>query len=217
VKKALVGADDRTVLKALPVQIRLPYLLAWQVGLEIDKVLSPRWKDVYEGLEKGDRPLKLTFSGRKRMIRPYFTFIGSDSIDLLLQWRQNRAEQLKKLGREPSGDGLVLVGKDSRPVDYGWLRLTLKRKVRQLAAAGLVEHVDLSSWHPHNFRKSFRTEAAHAGVAMDTVEFWMGHDRGVIAIYNRSDEVHEEDFRTEYRKLEPFVSLDCTETTIRGE
>ncbi|MDA4113568.1 MAG: site-specific integrase [Thaumarchaeota archaeon] len=217
VKKALLPGDVRAVLKALPVHVRLPYLLAWQGGLEIDKILSLRWKDIHEGLEKGERPLKLTFSGRKRMIRPYFTFLGSDSIDLLLQWRENRAEQLKELKREPSGDELVLVGKDGRPMDYGWLRVCLKKKAAELASAGLIKGFDSASWHPHSFRKSFRTEAAHAGVAMDTVEFWMGHDRGVIAIYNRSDEVHEDDFRIEYLKLEPFVSLNQTEATMKKE
>jgi integrase len=214
VTKALTPADIRVVLKSLPIQVRLPYLLAWQGGLEVDKIMSLKWSDVEEGLERGERPLKLTFSGRKRMVRPYFTFVGSDSIDLLLQWRAKLEDGMK---RRPGSEEFVMLGKNGRPMDYGWVWRVLKQKTKQLGAARLIKVLDPKSWHPHNFRKSFRTEAAHAGVPSDTVEFFMGHDRGVIAIYNRSDEVHEEDFLTEYRKMEPFVSLDYTESALRDE
>jgi hypothetical protein len=60
VEKPISIEDIRVVLASLPLNVRLPFLLQLQAGLEIDKVLSLRWGYVGEGLDKGERPLKLT-------------------------------------------------------------------------------------------------------------------------------------------------------------
>jgi hypothetical protein len=36
-------------------------------------------------------------------------------------------------------------------------------------------------------------------------------------VYNHADDLHPEDFSKEYTKLEPWVSLDPNEASIRGE
>ena len=137
------------------------------------------------------------------MKRPYYTYLGADWIGTLRAWRGRWVEQL---GREPEADDLVLLGKGNQPVDVGWLRNCLKRTVRQLSSAGMLQNRDLRSWHHHTFRKAFRTACSHAKVKSDFSEFWLGHDMGVKAVYDRADEVHEADFRAEYEKVEPYVS-----------
>ncbi|MDG7021305.1 MAG: tyrosine-type recombinase/integrase [Nitrososphaerota archaeon] len=213
-KKAIPIDDIRAVLRHLPPHIRLPFLLQLQGGLEIDKVLSLRWGDVLPGLQGGERPLKVTFSGRKRMIRPYFTFLGRDACELLNaylpRWREF-------LGREPEASDIVLMGKQRVPIDGKYLNQALKKAVRHLADAGQLSNTDPAHWSSHIFRKAFRTECSHAKVPLDTAEFWLGHERGVVAVYDRSDELHEGDFREEYRRLEPYVSLDENATTLKDE
>jgi integrase len=76
----LPAEDVRAVLKALPLAQRVPLLLMWQSGTEINRVLSLIWGDL-AGISSGEYPLKLAFVGRKRHRRPYHTYLGRDSID----------------------------------------------------------------------------------------------------------------------------------------
>lgn len=79
------GADEiREVLKALPVEKRVPLLLMWQTGAEPSAVLALKWGEV--NLERDH--MKLDFYGRKRHRRPYFKIAGKYSINLLKVWRQ---------------------------------------------------------------------------------------------------------------------------------
>ncbi len=211
IDKPLLADDVRKVLKLLPLNVRLPYLLEWQSGMEIGKVLRLRWKNL-EGLERGESLLKVSFGGRKTQKRPYYTYLGRDSVEALRYWRAKWAEEV---GREPAPDDLVFLGKGNRPFSYGWLSGTLKDTVKRLKAE--LKNSDLSSWHTHSFRKSFKTEAQHSGAKTGIVEFFLGHTSGLEWVYNHADEVHEEDFASEYKKLEPYVSLEPSVITIREE
>src|SRR5208283_695008 len=119
---------------------QLLLLLGWQGGLEIDKVLSLRCGDVEEGLRTGERPLKLSFSGRKKMHRSYYTFIGRDGIEALRAWKGRWVEVM---GRDPAAEEFVLIGNEGRPMDYQWISERLKQTVKQLAGQGLVRTWEL--------------------------------------------------------------------------
>ena len=77
--EALPAEDVRKVLKVLPLNVKLPLLIEWQSGMEINRVRDLKWKDV-EGIWKGESPLRLELFGRKKHRRPYHTFIEMDSI-----------------------------------------------------------------------------------------------------------------------------------------
>lgn len=210
--KALSAEEVRAVLKALPLQQRTPLLCMWQSGCEVGRMLSMKWGD-FQGLETGKR-VKLEFVGRKRHRRPYFTFLGRDSVEALRLWRGRWAELI---GREPGAEDLVFLGKYKAPLDRAWLNVSLKRMASRLSAQGLITNGLPRSWHSHYLRHSFKTEAEHAGVKSGFVEFWMGHTEGISWVYDNRDQVHGQDFEEAYSKLEPFVSLDENATVLKDE
>jgi len=58
--KPLESSDIRKVLAVMPLNLRLPLLIMWQSGVEINRALSLRWRSV-EGIERGECPLRLEF------------------------------------------------------------------------------------------------------------------------------------------------------------
>jgi integrase len=184
--KPLYPEDIRKVLKAMPVRCRAPLVVAWQTGIEINRVLSMKFP------EGGAPPLKVELYGRKGHRKAYWTYAGADSLEHL------------KLVREGGFSG------------YGTTLRSLHRAARRLGKTGLLKNPDLASWHPHALRHSFSTECSHAGVKPEVREFFMGHVSGIAWVYQHP-ELHEADILAEYRKVEPYVSLDYTEAALRGE
>jgi integrase len=211
--RALKTDDIRRVLRALPIGIRIPLLCTWQSGCEINRVLALRWKDL-EGLQRGDHPLQLTFHGRKRHRRSYFTFLGRDAVQHLKLWSERWRENV---GRPPQPDDLVFLGKRQRPMGPGYINRQFREMALKLARQGMIENVSPGSWHSHMLRHSFKTEGEHAGLRSGMIEFMMGHSGGIAQVYDNRDEVHTGDFVEAYKKAEPHLSLDYTETTLREE
>ncbi len=208
--RALSAEDIRQVLRALPLAIRTPLLCVWQSSCEINRVLALRWKDL-EGLKRGEYPLQLSFYGRKRHRKQYYTFLGRDAIHHLKLWREKWEELV---GRPPQPDDLVFMGKRRKGMELAWINAQFKSTALKMARQGLVENDSAGSWHSHMLRHSFKTESEHAGIKSGIAEFWMGHSGGIAQVYDNRDEVHEQDFIEAYKKLEPHVSLDCTETVM---
>ena len=208
-------ADDiRRVLKALPLGYRAPLLCEWQSGMEINRVLGLRWKDVH-GYDTAGGFLKLSFNGRKKHRKRYGTYVGRDTIEHLRLWRE-RWEELA--GAQPGPDDLVFLGKTrdgaKHGMDYNWINRMLKETAMKLARQGLLENRDPASWHSHMLRHSFKTEAEHAGVKSAIVEYFMGHEGGIEQVYDDRDQLHPEDFEKAYLTIEPRVSLDYTEAVM---
>ncbi len=213
--KPLSSEDIRKVLKALPLQIRTPLLLVWQSSCEVNRILGLRWKDIDEGLRRADHPLKLSFLGRKNHKKPWYTFLGRDSIEHLRLLRQRWAEEM---AREPLPSDLVFAGKlQGSGVDPKWLNQQMRKIALRMHAQGMVENGEPSSWRSHMLRHSFKTEAEHCGVKSAFVEEMMGHEGGIAAVYDDRDQVHPEDLRQAYLRIEPHVSLDFNEAIARDE
>ncbi|MDA4118661.1 MAG: hypothetical protein OK455_09990 [Thaumarchaeota archaeon] len=138
--------DIRKVLLALPLQARTPLLCEWQSGVEINRLLGLRWRDVAEGLERGDCPVKLEFTGRKGHRRGYCSFLGRDSIKHL---KLVRGMWTEAMGSDPQPDDIVFLGKRKSGMDYGWLNQQLKTTAMRLGRQGLIESKDPRSWHSH--------------------------------------------------------------------
>jgi len=196
--------DIRKVLGALPLRIRAPFLLQWQSGTEIDKILSLRWED----LKKLDEeyPLKLAFNGRKSQRRSYFSFLGRDSIDTLKALRGDLKE----------GRVFRSLKDNDNPADLGWLNSRLKAMAVSLEKAGLIEEYPADSWRSHVFRHSFSTSCAEAGVKPEIREYWLGHTSGVAWVYQHP-ELHEGDYLEEYKRIEPYLSLNPDERELRRD
>jgi integrase len=105
--KALLADDVRVVLKTLSLASRIPFLMEWQSGVEINRLLSLRWEQVAK-LWEGEYPLKLEFTGRKRHRKQYHTYLGRDSIEHLKAWH---GEWVRLYGRDPRPDDMVFPGK----------------------------------------------------------------------------------------------------------
>lgn len=207
--KPLKAEDIRKVLKAMPLTVRTPLLLVWQSGMEINRVLSLRWGQV----QAEEIPLRLDFVGRKKHKKPYGTFLGRDSVQHLRLWRTSWAETF---GKEPAPSDLIFMSKRG-PVNHYWLNKQMARYAKKLNGSGLLENGNPSSWHTHALRHSFETEASHAGVKAEVRDFFLGHLAGVQWVYNHRDELHPQDLKREYLRIEPYVSLDETETTLRDQ
>jgi len=120
-------------------------------------------------------------------------------------------------GREPTESDYVFVSKHKVLMDSTWLNTSLKRTALALHRQGIVKNGTVESWDSHFLRHSFETEASHAGVKAEFCDYFLGHVSGIQWIYNHRDELHPGDLVREYLKIEPFVSLDQNEATIRGE
>ncbi|MGD0330915.1 MAG: tyrosine-type recombinase/integrase [Nitrososphaeria archaeon] len=211
--KPLEADDIRKVLKALPLSLRTPLLLAWQSGIEIGRVLSLTWRQV-ENIDSGECPLKINLYGRKRHRKTYFSFVGKDSIEHLKMWRGKWPDLM---GRNANPEDLIFVGKQKASLSYTWLELLVRRTASSLAGQCIIKNGNIGSWHPHALRHSFETEASHAGVKSEIRDYFLGHITGIQWTYNHRDEIHPEDLVKEYLKIEPYVSLDYTDKTLREE
>ncbi|MGA2665113.1 MAG: site-specific integrase [Nitrososphaerales archaeon] len=211
--KPLEASDIRTVLKALPIQTRTPLLCMWQSSCEINRILGLRWKDL-DGFATGAYPVRLQFYGRKRHRKAYHTYLGRDSVQALKLWAERWREIM---GRDPASEDLVFVSIVQTGMEETWLGREMRRMALRLHKQGLIKNGDPASWHTHYLRHNFKTEASHAKIEADAVEFFMGHLAGIQWVYNHTAESHEEDLIAQYEKLEPFVSLDYTETTMRTD
>ncbi|MDG7007110.1 MAG: hypothetical protein JRN06_02560 [Nitrososphaerota archaeon] len=137
-----------------------------------------------------EAPVKVELQGRKSHRKGYATFLGAESI-----------QHLRLSSVMP---------------EYTTVRLHLREAARKLGTAGLLKNPDLRSWHPHALRHSFSTECKHAKVDNEMREYFEGHVSGVKFVYQHP-ELHEEDFVKEYRKVEPFVSINPDRAAIEGE
>ncbi len=205
--------EIRIVLKTLSLGNRMPLLCLWQSGIEINRLLSLTWSKV-EGVEKGEYPLRVELFGRKKHERQYFTYLGREAIEHLKIWK-GRWSELG--GRLPGPRDPIFIGKGGSYLSALWLNIRLKKVAVSLHKQGLIANGDARSWHTHALRHSFRTEAAHAGVKTEVSEFFLGHLGGINYVYNHRDQLHADDMAQEYVKIEPFISLDFTEATLRQE
>jgi len=185
----LRAGDIRKVLLAMPIRMRTPLIVIRQSGIEISRVLETDWSFA---LGK-EAPVRVEIQGRKGHRKEYSIFIGNDSLK-----------------------HLRLLGAKGMPA-YGTVQDHFRAAARRLGCENLLENSEPKAWTPHKLRHSFETEASHAGVKAEVRDYFLGHIGGVQWVYNHRDEIHPEDLEKEYRKIEPYVSLNETETTLRDQ
>lgn len=118
--KPLFPEDVRLVLAAMGVCSRAPLVVAWQSGIEINRVLDTK-QVLKEKVSQGGAPVRVDFPGRKGHKHAFHTVAGRDSV-----------EAVRTLGSR-------------RFATYDVVRENLHDTARRLAERGLLKNPDLRS------------------------------------------------------------------------
>ena len=117
-----------------------------------------------EQLESGRIPIRVDLPGRKkgRGIRPFYTFLGRDSVKALRDYLEER----------PHRNGSIFFNQFGQPITrngvfYYWRR--------QLLALGLVKKYEKYGKNLHEIRDVFRSRWEKSGARGVAAEFFMGH------------------------------------------
>jgi hypothetical protein len=170
-------------------------------------------------IQKGTCPIKLQLTGRKgtRNIKPFYTFIGRDTIDALKKY----FEEVREGGYPKAGEPIWYSNKHyasgkPRPYDYWSVQknlLTLSRKL------GIVPQKlgNISTRYgksPHELRDVARSylhiKGKADGLDSQALEFYMGHMQKLDQLgYDRFYE--NENYMTEQYKLaERYLNVIST-------
>lgn len=129
--------------------------MAFQSGLGLGDILALTYGDIKEEFERGVTPLCLDLSRLKTDV-PHLTFIGEWASNMLRQHLAGRNLKLE--------DKLFNV--TPRAVD---------RYFQRLARKFVGEYEGFNPCRIHSLRAAFRTILADAGMPVDEIEFFMGH------------------------------------------
>lgn len=191
-------------------------------------------------LREGRERIKIEFVGRKLNSKPYFTFIGKDAVGLLKRYLKFReALIIKAQDRVKMYESKIRKGKalqkweadalqsyrrklqtltpqwqDGQPIFVSnWLSPINEAKIQRdvLTYKKLTGLTD-RDFTAHTCRGLFKTECAHRGVDDTISEYFIGHSLDTLG-YNRLDQMHPEDFETEYQQVEPALNIISHEGT----
>jgi len=173
-------------------------------GMGISEVIewsNNEWKNLRDQLDQGADIIKVELQGRKSLmnIRPYFTLIGGDALNLLKQY----------LGPElPEKREAIFLNQYGGPVN----KTALKRFwMRHLIRLGIIEKAKEGTkgtrygYGLHELRENFRTLWSQSRANPDIGEFLMGHkldEYGYNQVYRDYDYVVDE-----YRKALPYLDV----------
>jgi len=203
--------DAKRYISVLPLRSKAVCICLLQCGMRVSEFLQLKWKDVQSGIEKKETPVKIMLRNDNGL--QYFTFLGTDGIEILKLYLQYRKSLVGMPVRSNEYIFINDVGSGKYRVDKPLLSDYVNRQiVRALVAKGLVEKPKgddkwRCNFHPHALRHLFKTECAHAGINPMISQFWMGHDKGIEYVYNHQHELHPEDFVEAYRKAEPSLNI----------
>lgn len=209
------GDKPRTPSNLRPEHVRKALLIAnpmygamiscmLEGGMGIAEVIewsNNGWKNLRDQLDKGSDIIKIELQGRKshRNIRPYFTLIGGDALDLLKQY----------LGPElPEERDAIFINAFKTPVKKTALKLFWLRHLTRLRIIEKAENGTKGTRYGyglHELRDIFRTQWSQSRANPDIGEFLMGHkldEYGYNQVYRDYDYVVEE-----YRKALPFLNV----------
>ena len=206
-KRELTAKDVKLLVDHAPtLRDRAIILCMFQGGFDVSTICSLNYGDVKRGLETGECPLMINVVREKEEIE-YFTFIGSDAVEALkayLNERRSKGEKLKL-----SSPLFVKEGRKKRRVE----RITpnlIQNMLRETALrAGLVtkeelERADLNPCRPHALRSAFSTILRLNGFDPLLVDFMLGHAVPYHAAYLIPP---PEKVRAMYAEVEPQLSI----------
>ena len=142
--------------------------------------------------------IKIDLPGRKgnENDRAFYTFIGSDALESLRKWMDNRPKDCRE----------IFVSIDGTPFNYFSLQAYWRRKLRRLSIgpknAGIRGRTGKNM---HELRDLFRSQWAKSPAKPEVAEYCMGHVIDPLD-YNKAWR-DEKFYRDEYCKALPYLQI----------
>jgi site-specific recombinase XerD len=205
-------------VRALVQQARNPrdraiLLTLFQGGMDVSTLISIRYEDVREGLQKDEYPLRLSLFREKTGIE-YYTFLGRDAISAIKSYlNELKSKDIFLQSGQPLFVKLDSAGK----VEQMETQLVQKLVREAALRSGLVDESklngkDMSPCNPHALREAFGSIMINKGVPDTIVDFWLGHAIGEMAQAYKS--VKSEELKKLYLEREAFISITAPESEI---
>lgn len=188
------------------------YICMFQAGMGQDEFLywnEHGWADLEVHLRNDPQVIKINLPGRKteRNVRPYYTFIGGDSIEAIRKWLPHRPEEIIINGEYVQNPYIFTDQMKSQLTKAG-LRKYWLRHLRKL---GFVDpkkgemHRSRTGKNLHELRDCFRTQWSKSGAKLEVAEYVMGHTIDPLEYDKSFRDV--EFFKNEYLKAVPWLQL----------
>jgi hypothetical protein len=163
--------------------------------------------ELAEAIRKNMCPVKVTIPGRKhsRNIRPFYTFLGHDSLDSLRQYFE------RDRGWPKQGEPIWYYPHVRRPINrFGitsaWLRLLRRAKLIP-KVRGWTQIGTRYGFNLHNTRDlAISLLNTVSGLNPKCCEFWAGHDIDPLG-YNQFFSVKPDYVEDQYRLAEPHLNI----------
>jgi integrase/recombinase XerD len=181
----LTKADVRKLVSAAKnLRDRAIILVLYQSGMDLSTLRSLKVRDVKQGLESGELPLRLNLRRRKEAVE-YHSFLATDAIEAV---RAYLNERLRKEGALDPASPLFIKERfvtewkgKKREVIVGVANNLIEKCFREIAVeAGLItqEEVHATKWNPyrpHSLRRAFGDALRASGADYGAVEYFIGH------------------------------------------
>ena len=200
---SLTVEEFKLVLGSCNPMYRALYLCMFQGGMGVGEVLF--WNEnglesLQSQLRANGHHIKIDLPGRKKMrnIRPFYTFIGKDALEVLAHWMEAR----------PNNSEYIFVTNRGKPVTYDLMQLYWIRKLKRLGIIKPKHNGDTGSRYGknlHELRDLFRSRWEKSGSSDNAAEFFLGHVVDPLE-YNKAFRDADYALR-EYRKAEPWLNI----------
>jgi len=192
-------------------------LTMFQGGMDVSTLCSLKYRDVREGLENNDHPLKLDLYRGKTGVE-YYTFLGRNAVEMMKAYTRD----LKAKGITfNNGTPLFLKARyrseNDRISTEGITTDLVQKMMREVSKrSGLVDERnnghDFNPLSPHALRESFGSIMTNKGVPDTIVDFWLGHSIGEMARAYKS--VQFKELKRMYLEREQFLSVTAPSDEI---
>ena len=173
VQGTLTVEDIKKVVMSSNPMYQAAFLCMFQSGMGQDEFVwwsNNGWKKLKEDLDAELQVVRVDLPGRKMMKneKPYYTFIGSDSVDALRNWLKHR----------PANAETILTDQFGKPLSKTGLNIYWRRHLRKLGLVELKKGWSASyrtGKNLHEMRDVFRSQWSKSPAKYEVGEFFMGH------------------------------------------
>lgn len=202
VEGSLTVEDFRRVLSSCNRVYRAVFLCMFMGGMGASEVVY--WSnnglgDLLDQLDR-ERYVRVDLPGRKRrrMVTPYYTFLGRDAVDALKRYMEVRPE-----------GGAIFLTQFNTPLSYKTMFTYWNAHQKRL---GLIDQVNSDKGmrygkNIHEIRDLFRTRWRRSGVDTDYAEYFMGHTEAFDK--DNYDKIYRDESHTkrQYMRAEPWLNI----------
>jgi integrase len=151
----------------------------------------------------------------------YYNFLPRKCLELLKDWLNIRKSLAGSDIKIHSENGIessdpIFVSAYKRAVDEKTVRSIVRESSFKSGVQQRVLGVKRYRIHGHEFRDTFKTTSKIAGVDGAVSEFFLGHSIDKLG-YDKSPWVYPEHFRTQYQKVEPYLSGEEQRFVVQEE